>query len=392
MPDIGFRLFGDSVEIERAVKRGKVSVQGLDQEIKAVNKTMGLLGKLGTGLGIVTLFQSAADDAMKMRAEAEKTGRALSDAEKSVADFGSGFSFATESIKNLPKDFIRGFAILGGAIGDVINRIRFGKEANAEFAKSEQGAAEAILKLEKARAAAIDEGTAALDRSSAKNKETLSLAEKNRVSEAAQWMEGQSSQKQIEILLTTQAGLQQMIASAATDSLDREKMKADLVRVQNDLKKKQGEIEDDNKKKAEKSKVEKEKRAVADKQVSSAQGDVAKARTNLETAQNDRSSMTLEELAGKSSFSAGVSVEVGAQGRTAREVLNIEAQAKAARLAGDVEGSKSLFGKADELRGGLGLLKSGERDPMGGLKSALKESEEKLGEIAAAVKGKFLSQ
>lgn len=392
MPDVGFRLFGDSVELERAVKRGKANVEDLHGEIRHVNRTFKMLGELAGGLGIMEIFKSAAEDAVKMRENAEKMGRALSDAEQSAVDFGSGFSFIAKSIENLPKDFIRGFAIVGGAIGDVINRIRFGNEAAADFTKSEKGAMEAILRIERARAAAIDEGTAALERSAAKNKETTTLSEKNRTDEAAQWLNNQNSQKQIQILLSAQAGLEAMIASDATDALDREKMKANLIKVQNDLKEKQGKIEDDAKKKSEKDKADKTKRTEGEKRISDAQGEVSKARTNLETAQNDRSSLTLEELAGKSQFSAGVSVDIGNQGKTAREVLDIQTQANAARVAGDVEGSKSLFSKADELRGGLTALKSGERDPMGTYKAALKDSEEKLEAIKIAVSGKFIAQ
>ena len=115
------------------------------------------------------------------------------------------------------------------------------------------------------------------------------------------------------------------------------------------------------------------------KEQRAAQAGVGKASSDLATAQEDRGKMSLQELAGISQFSPGVSIDTEAQGSKAREVLDMQQKAEEARKAGDSTGAAEMLSRADEMKGGLSALKSSERaDPFEAYKQALKTSEDQL--------------
>lgn len=120
--------------------------------------------------------------------------------------------------------------------------------------------------------------------------------------------------------------------------------------------------------------------ADAEERVAKAKQDRNKAERALEQQRRDRSGLTLEEVAG------GQYQATQTQRARAREVLRLEEQAKRQRATGfEAEAAKSTE-RALSLRQRIGSLISGEADPMGQLREALRESQKTQDEALGKLK------
>lgn len=130
-------------------------------------------------------------------------------------------------------------------------------------------------------------------------------------------------------------------------------------------------------------------------QASATQGKIDAAQISLA----DRSKLTIGELANLTNFGAGVSTDAGAAGQKARDVLNLEKEAEALRLLGDVAGASAAMSNIGQLRDQLvsgGFAKSSEMDPGRAIVEELKTLNTDLGKTLAEIKGvldgKFINQ
>lgn len=113
----------------------------------------------------------------------------------------------------------------------------------------------------------------------------------------------------------------------------------------------------------------------------------------ISDAKSERSGLSLQELSSINPAGFGISMDVGDQARKAKEVLELEAKAEKARLAGDVSGFEAADSEAQKLKAGLSSLRPSERaDPYEEMSKDLKQQIVELQEINKQLGGKFKSQ
>lgn len=377
MIGIGFRLFADASEFERGVVKAKSSVRALDSEMKVVEKTMNVFAKASGAFGIVAAFSSAISHAQELRDKSRETGVEIGKYTESLARYGDSL------------DSIKTTAL--GWVGSFLGSITRSYEMLGDMLRGDDGDIDAIRRQD-----AQNEKRWKFNDANLKAQKEITKLNRDDAYDRA------NTQEKITMLANENVHLQEMMDKMSETDVRRTEIKVQMAKNIAEMNKQDLEVQKEKNKKVEESvashnelmalkRQEKEEDAKAQKTLGAAKRDFGKSFEKIETAKTDRSSMTLQELANLSPFSAGVGVDASNQSRTARDIMDIESKADKARKSGDVEGAKSLFSKADEMRGGLTALKSTERDP-GGYKAALKESEEKLKEIADSLKGKFLSQ
>jgi rubrerythrin len=360
VPDVGFRLFGDSSIFERAVGRSKGAIKGLDDDVKGAQKTLGGLARAAApAAAIGAAFYKASKWAQELRDEAQKSGKALDDNVAAGARLGDTFDSIGKGVKS-------GFATaVGWATKQVENLVYKMAGLDPDAFRAEQDAVEKRAKFSE-DAKKTDEAIAKLRKESA-----YASADGN---------------EKINTLLADNLKLQhEMDALAETDLKRndlREQMARNLIKMGEEDKKLQ---DDKNKKKIEEVELQNEivalrkeeaaeakkaaeARAAQEKRVAGAQG-------NLDSFKKDRASMSLQELANLSPFAVGVSSDLNEKSSKARDILGLESEANKRRASGDIAGADELFSKADSMRdalaGGSGV-KSSEASATAKLQEALK--------------------
>lgn len=433
MPDVGFRLFGDSTSIERAASRGKSAINNLEKEVKGVNKVIGTLGKVSGAFGLVQAFGAALDNAQKLRDESEKNKTSLDATTAAAARYADTIDSVKEGVAALSAKSLGFFAMAGEGWAKIYTRITKGQEGLDDFIETEERMAagekntkdilatsKVQVEVNKAvrdytmetatydekRKVIVDEIATSLKKmdDTSKSREDRKKAELDVDTKMIELSKLETERKKE--IATAEAAASAASKKVAFEKLSEENKIIQLRKEALDLEKQSAAVGLDKVKSLELQKSAAEKIADANerearrkeetdrakKEIGVGTKGVVEARTNLETAQRDRASLSLGELANISPFASGVSTDISNQGRTAREVMDIEGKAKTARLAGDVQGAQGLFSKADELRGGLTALKSADKDPLATYKDALKESEQKLEDIKTAVQGWFINK
>lgn len=389
MPDVGFRLFGDSVQLERAVKSGKNSVMGLDATIRGVNKTMSALRRVTGILAIVAMFSAATSRAQELRDAAKASGEAIGGNTAAAARLGDSI----DALKKYGTDFaismVGGYQrIVEASTNWLLNLVGL-KEAFDDEKMSVENLAALEDKIAKQREANFDAQAEDLKKHEQRMKEAGVLAKENNAADAKAWLEKQDAARQIEILRKAEVGLQQQIKSGTLGVLELEEARQALTKTQNDLKKKQGKIDETNNKANEeamkKAEAAAEKQAQRAKELKAAQDHVAALKSEKNQTDADASKMTLQQLASKSSFSAGVSVDVGAGGAKAREIFELEKKRDELAAAGDSAGAAELSGKIKEGRAGLGnLIKSNEATPTAAADRQMADAQSRVAELGGA--------
>jgi hypothetical protein len=116
---------------------------------------------------------------------------------------------------------------------------------------------------------------------------------------------------------------------------------------------------------------------------------ISELQAKLNTAQSDRSRLTLSELANLDKFSPGVSIEMGEKGDQAREALGLKRQADQLRLSGDQAGAAAANSRydaiVDQLTGPGGPLRSTEASKDSELAKEIATSNDLLGQINASI-------
>jgi hypothetical protein len=381
MPDVGFRLFGDSSLFERAVARSKGSIKQLDDDVKGAQKTLGGLARAAApAAAIAGAFYKASQWARELRAEAEKSGRALDENVAAGARLADNFDSLGKSIKG-------GFATAVGFVTkQVENLVYKASGIDADAFRAELDANEKRQKFA-ADARKTDEAIA-------------------KIKKDAAFAEADSAEK-LNMLFADKFKLQKEMDALAETDIKRNAIREQIARIDIDTAKQEAKFQDEkNKKKIEEIELQNEivelrkqeaaeakkaaeARTAQEKKVGAAQG-------NLDAFKKDRSAMSLQELANISPFAVGVDSDTAQKASAARDILSTESEAEKLRKAGDQAGADSLFSKADQMREavvGKGGVKSGEGSATAALEKALKEEltvlqsiDKKFGGVATGKK------
>lgn len=146
---IDFVLRANSTAFTRGVASANNAIKDLKKGLKDFDVGNGLKTALGVG-GVIAGFRAAISNAQELRDEAEKTGRAMDDATRSVAAYGDALDDVWKGAKNLATETLSFFTRAGEGWGMLINRMR---GVSAEQEKIAAGAARGAAEQEKAASA-----------------------------------------------------------------------------------------------------------------------------------------------------------------------------------------------------------------------------------------------
>ena len=369
MPDIGFKLFGDSAALERAIVRSKNAVGDLDQNLKGVNKVMSTLGKVAGAFGITQAFSAAIDKAQQLRDESLKNGTAIDGNTAALARYGDTLDRLKEGAVKMGVSMLGSLSNFGERLGAAIG----GEDIDA--ARAEEAASKKRMEL-----TLKDMGI---------RKEIFEAKKKQAYEEA-------DTTGKINLMLKDQADLMATMNNLAADenkrldakrqyqlnNLDLHKLEMQAQKEKNEIVAKETE-ELDHQKKIRKEAADSAAKEAAEKRKAAAAAakKLDSAKSKLDEAESDRSKISLGDLANTASaFSPGVSVEMAQNGEQARKIFELQRKAKEATAAGDLEGSKKLWAEADDLRGGLSnILKSDDGRPFGDLRAAITDAQAGVG-------------
>lgn len=421
MPDVGFRLFGDSSLFERAVSRSKGSIKQLDDDVKGAQKTLGGLARAAApAAAIAGAFYKASQWARELRAEAEKSGQAIDSNVAAGARLADNFDALGKSIKVgfatavgfVTKQLENAVYAISGLDGDAFRAEMENNEKRAKFAASTKASDEAIAKKRKEAAYAEADSNAKINLLFEDNlklqKEMDGLAEtdvkrnalreqieENNLKIRAEDKKLQAeSAKHAKEIAEAEKEAAEAGEKAYFEGLTDEAKLIELKRQILDLEDQQHIVGLDRLEvlKLEAAEQEKIAQAIALQKkveqdrarIDQQKTKVSVAESNIEAFKKDRASMTLQELANISPFAVGVSTDTADRGAKAREILGLEGDANKRRLAGDVAGADELFSKADQMREavvGKGGVKSSEGSATAALEKALAAELTELQEI-----------
>ena len=280
---------------------------------------------------------------------------------RSVAEEKPGWLDATlKAISEAPLPT----AIRGAAMAGLMNRRQVRGEAR-DLAQQE-----ADIKARMRMFEIEDEMTAVQNKQGvAREKYAAATIELNRMQEENRMAQMTSEQK-LAALEEKRRDIQSTIALSGDDDLtlarELERLKSKILGVERQI--------------SEENKRQREEEEKARKAVEDAQAQRTKAAADLAKQKKDRSALTIQQVA------AGEYQVTQTQRAQAREVLRLEEQAKRQRATGfEAEASKSTE-RALSLRQRIGSLASGEADPMGQLREALRESQKTQDEALGKLK------
>lgn len=255
-------------------------------------------------------------------------------------------------------------AIRGAAMAGLMNRRQTRVEAR-DLAQQE-----ADIKARMRMFEIEDEMTAVQNKQgAAREKYAAATIELNRMQEENRMAQMTSEQKLL-ALEEKRRDIQATIALSGDDDLtlarELERLKSKILGVERQI--------------SEENKRQREEEEKARKAVEEAQAQRTKAAADLAKQKKDRSALTIQQVA------AGEYQVTQTQRAQAREVLRLEEQAKRQRATGfEAEAAKSTE-RALSLRQRIGSLASGEADPMGQLREALRESQKTQDEALGKLK------
>lgn len=280
---------------------------------------------------------------------------------RSVAEEKPGWLDATlKAISEAPLPT----AIRGAAMAGLMNRRQVRSEAR-DLAQQE-----ADIKARMRMFEIEDEMTAVQNKQgAAREKYAAATIELNRMQEENRMAQMTSEQKLL-ALEEKRRDIQATIALSGDDDLtlarELERLKSKILGVERQI--------------SEENKRQREEEEKARKAVEDAQAQRTKAAADLAKQKKDRSALTIQQVA------AGEYQVTQTQRAQAREVLRLEEQAKRQRATGfEAEAAKSTE-RALSLRQRIGSLVSGEADPMGQLREALRESQKTQDEALGKLK------
>jgi hypothetical protein len=412
-------------------------MQGLQNSERAVEGLNKKFTKLGLGFGGLGL----AVGTMKALVDHARNLEGALDANSAAAKrFASDIDSAKASMLDLGVKGMGALNRVGEWMGEGWSRALRGDEQTDDAARAERGAATTSANLEKFKKT---NDPAKLTSAREDQKKTAREMEMDRSDNAGK----------INILLKEQVELNKIVNSATATTLQREEAKAQLAEKNLEIYRINKKLREDEVEKASKlsqveGKISEAKRNAQFEQLDSAkqikmvaeeelaiknalksvQGDIvasknmelqlaekqlektkliqaqrekaAKAQSNitsltaeLDTAKKERSGMTLEELASKTSFGVGVSAEIGEQGARARDAMSLQRRGEEARKSGDAEGATKFFEQADAIKGSLTALKPSESaDPFEKIKQEMKQQVEELKTANGYLGGLFKMQ
>lgn len=152
---VGFRFFAKTDEMVAGMRNA-------GEEAKALKRTLGdtfgessvwkNLTTIGLGTTIIRGLMSAAENAQKLRDEAEKVGKTVDGSTLSVARLGDAFDLLKKVGTDASIYLVSKLTTMGEGIASIINRVRGISEAQEEAAmRAAKGAEEAEKRLAKAR-------------------------------------------------------------------------------------------------------------------------------------------------------------------------------------------------------------------------------------------------
>lgn len=387
---VGFKLFADVNSLERGVVKMHTGVKNLNAEIGLIGKVFGTVGKVIAATGITQAFSAAIASAQALRDEARQNGLQIDSATDAVARYGDMWDSIRGRVSSFGRDVLGGIVKFGEAVGETLRSV-FTEGKNATdlagayerlntLRQSEINLAETLKRIDEARVkynASLDDSLARQKKS---REELLKLTKEAGDLERKNWMENLSSAEKMRFYIQLLDTSKQLGADPNASEAQRAGARVSAQNAQSEINRLTRENIDAQNEVTELRKQERREQRELTKDRGRAVDQVASDQAAL----TDRSKLTLSELASKSSFSVGVSTDLGAAGARAREALDLEKQAEGRRMAGDVAGAEELRGRAGGIRQSLvsqGVLKSGEGDPSIPLKKALKESEDALKSI-----------
>lgn len=255
-------------------------------------------------------------------------------------------------------------AIRGAAMAGLMNR----RQTRGEVRDLAQQ--EADIKARMRMFEIEDEMTAVQNKQgAAREKYAAATIELNRMQEENRMAQMTSEQKLL-ALEEKRRDIQATIALSGDDDLtlarELERLKSKILGVERQI--------------SEENKRQREEEEKARKAVEEAQAQRTKAAADLAKQKKDRSALTIQQVA------AGEYQVTQTQRAQAREVIRLEEQAKRQRATGfEAEAAKSTE-RALSLRQRIGSLASGEADPMGQLREALRESQKTQDEALGKLK------
>jgi hypothetical protein len=255
-------------------------------------------------------------------------------------------------------------AIRGAALAGLMKRGQArGEQRDLTQQEADIKASLRMFEIEDEITAVQKKQGAARERYAAATIELNRMQEENRMAQM-------TSEEKLAALEEKRSDVQATIALSGDDDLtlarELERLKSKILSVEK-------QISDENKRQREEQ--DKAKKAVED-----AQAQRNKAAADLAKQTKDRSGLTIQQVA------AGEFQVTQPQRAQAREVLRLEEQAKRQRATGFEGAAGKSTERALALRKRIGSLVSGEADPMGQLREALRDSQKTQEEAKETLK------
>lgn len=150
MPAIDFILRANSAAFTRGLASADNSIKGLKKSLQSFDVGNGLKQALGVG-GVIAGFRMAITHAQELRNEAQKLGRPMDEATRSVAAYGDALDKAARGAKDLSVTVLSFVTRAGEGLGMLINDLRGVsieqekiREAAARGAEEQEAARDAL--------------------------------------------------------------------------------------------------------------------------------------------------------------------------------------------------------------------------------------------------------
>jgi hypothetical protein len=353
-----------------AFTRGVAAAENQLQGLKGTLRSFGggqLAGALGIA-GIIKGFSSALEGAQRMREEAEKLGKPIDDATRSVASYADGIDAAKSAIGELAIKGLSYFTIAGENYGKLINRIRgVSAEQEKQAEATAKAAEDAEKRLAKSREANSPEKLAAAEKKLADARRDAAIAQAD-------------GEEKIAGMIENQKRLQEEIAALGVNTVARKEKEIELLGVENKLIDEQAKQAEAKLKRSREIADLQQKQAVASRNVEDA-------RAALRTEVLGDALPTIEELAGQGGDAANRAGAALQLERQANELIQYGGGYK-------LDEAAMFRTQAADLRASLaGRVRGSESGSLAAdLSTALKTAEGELATISKKLDGIFKAQ
>lgn len=376
---IDFVLRGSSAAFNKMLAGVDNGIKGLKKSLKEFDVGSGLKQALGVG-GVIAGFRAIIGHARETRDELDKLGKPVDRATRSVAEFGDALSGVVGFAKDAGVTILSAFTKVGDGIRQIIQNTSQAEEDALRKMVSDTGKAadEQQKKLKASQEANSPEKVKAAQKE---------LEQQRRMNAA----KGTEDEKKLIELVNQRADILGKIKTTPKATAEAISLQASLEKNKREMSELAGKMDTDTRK----TKTDfSEKKADLEKDIKKEKENLQEIKDKRNNERNDPFRKGIEEFAAQST-GGWMTIEEQQNNPVlkARKALELERQADEFAKQQKFDKSDKLREQAAGLRAGLaGKIKSSDSNVEMEYKKALKDSEEKLGEISKKLDGLIKAQ